>query len=72
MLKLYLVIYISGMVGGYSDPIPENSMAICEALKAQFLAGLDPNGRTRNGFTAKDVTAECKKLPLPPSVQIHD
>lgn len=58
-MKLYLVIYMAGLIGGTVGPLPYG-IEECHSRASEILAQLDQSVITPQGFTAKDVRLECE------------
>lgn len=58
-MKLYIVIYIAGLIGGTVGPLPYG-IAECESRATELNALPRPNVVTPQGYTAADVLFACE------------
>jgi hypothetical protein len=58
-VKLFMVIYIVGKIGGTVGPLPYG-IDECEIRAADMLAGLDKTVVTPEGHRASDVEFKCE------------
>jgi hypothetical protein len=67
-MKLYIVIYLAGLIGGTIGPLPYD-MEECQRRVAAEMAQVDPTITTPNGFSAKDVRLACEWHEVRPGTQ---
>jgi hypothetical protein len=58
-MKLFVVIYIAGQIGGTVGPVPYD-MDECRVRAAEMYGTIDPATRTPQGITKQDVRFECE------------
>ena len=58
-MRLYIVIYLAGLVGGTVGPLPYDE-AECERRVSAQMASLDRGVTTPSGYTADDVDLRCE------------
>lgn len=67
-MKLFIVIYIAGHMGGSIGPVPYG-MEECKDRAEAFLSKGDPNAVTPEGYTIKDVQFVCEWHDQRPSLE---
>lgn len=58
-MKLYMVIYFAGVIGGTVGPLPYG-IEECQDRAAEIMAGANQDVVTPDGYTARDVKFECE------------
>lgn len=58
-MKLFMVIYIVGQIGGTVGPLPYG-MEECQRRAAEMWLDGKPDVRTPEGFTRDDVAFKCE------------
>lgn len=59
LLKLYIVIYVTGQIAGTVGPLPYG-VEECEKRTQAHMAKVDPTIVTPDGYSAKDVRLSCE------------
>ncbi len=68
-MKLYLVIFIHGLVAGSVGPTPL-TLANCEAYAAQRMAACDDSKASADtDFTCADITLKCEYHAKHPEIE---
>jgi hypothetical protein len=66
-MKLFLIIYIAGKIGGVAGPLPYD-MAECQRRAASMWSELRPGVRTPMGYTRDDVKFSCEMHDTRPKI----
>lgn len=69
-MKLFMIIYLAGQVGGAIGPLPYG-VEECRSRADELIASADPTVETPEGYTLEDLRIACEfheerpKLELP-------
>jgi hypothetical protein len=67
-MKLFLVIYFLGKVGGYIGPLPY-TFEECKENAEEIIEQLDADVTTPQGHTHKDVAIACEYSEVAPNIE---
>lgn len=67
-MKLYIVIYMAGLIGGTVGPLPYDE-AECRRRIDALTAQIDPTITTPEGFSSKNVRFACEWHAVRPNNQ---